>query len=327
MSIQKSVASNIFSAFLAMVFLVSCATRPLPGNITRYDTFRIALKIRCELRDAIQDSAKALLKVYGHSKVLGDLESGVLSYGKFVDSGVDSLDEIPKRLANRYFQAVIAYEFEFDITEENNLSGGVGFLDILSRGQLTLGISGKKDRKRQNKRNFKAVDNFGDLISNRAMNRLCKEFDGDRRKNSFYPISGYLGLREVVDTFISLNQSGNLVGNTKETLSIPTLADTLTFTTTISGTVNPVVKLNAVGTGFQLSGASLKAVSTRVDTHKLVLALTLPAVKITREGFPVPVAVERNQLEKAAIIELERQRIKEIDSDTEQIRDRLRLGL
>lgn len=319
LSLNFAAALISTSAFL----LVGCAIRPLPENVTRYNTYDIVQKIRCEVRDGIRLRLRELLRFYGQNASLNAIESGELSYAGFLEFGVKELDPTPRRIIERYAKAVIAYEFDFDITEENKLTGNADFLNTFTRGTLTLKTSAGQEQKRQNQRNFKAIDNFDNLVSTPIMERVCarlearigRKFSQSQPKNYRYPITGSLGLSEVIDTFLQLNQSGNLVGNTKENPKLPTMADTMTFTTTVNGGVNPSVKLSTAGTGLKLAEAGLDATVKRVDEHKLVMALTLP-----REDQGVPVAVARSTLEEAAIIELDRQRILEINADTRAIR-------
>lgn len=310
---------NISTLIIVTVFAASCTTRPVIQNVTRYNSYQIAQKNRCEIREAIANRVFDLLAFYGHNDVAERLKSGELSFYDFFNSEVNNLSVFAKRIAQRYELAFIAYEYEFDITEENKISAGVDFLDIITRGQLTLGIDGNNDRKRQNKRNFKAIDNFGEMLSNVDFTEQCnEEFQSDPGRNLIYPISGSLGLSEIVDTFLALNQSGNLVGNVKGAEKVPTLADTMTFTTTFSATVNPVIKLSAVGSKFSLTGADLKKTSSRVDVHKLVIALTLP-----EDGYKLTgrtVAQKREQLRRSAIVELDRQREIDLIADTVFIR-------
>ena len=301
--------------------LSACMSRPLPKNAVRYNTYEITQKIRCEFRDAIRELVIGLLRSNKQFNTIQQISERKLSYDRLLREKDDLLDVDSKRIIERYELSAIAYEFNFDITEENNLNGGVDFLEILTRGQFKLGVTAQHDKKRQNIRNFRTSDNFGELISGSIMERVCARIERPDRGNHVYPISGSLDLAEIVDTFISLNQSSNLVGNTKGAEKIPTLSDTLTFTTTISGTVNPTIKLSPLGDSFQLTDATLSATSSRTDVHKLVLALTLPNIDFLTTGLTI--AQTREEIERAALRELERQRIRAIDSDTEIIRDNL----
>jgi hypothetical protein len=308
--LAKCIGLAIFSIVAA-----ACSIRPIPPDVTRHSTYLIAQRIRCEFRVAIKDLVqKALIQEY--RGIADELADGRLGYDAFFKKRLVTLDPVTRGMIERYRAAVIAYDFDFDISEENNLSGGIGLTDLLSRGPLTLGITAKDERKRQDKRNFKLVDQFEELTTSPVMDRVCVR-DGlsiaDR--NHSYPIDGSLNLAEMLGSFISLVQSANLIGDSGNATSIPTFADTLTFTTTLSGTINPKLTLTPAGSALQISSAELSVTKARIDTHKLIVALTLPSA-----AGPRTVAQSRSELERAAVFELERQRVKAIDADTEAIR-------
>jgi hypothetical protein len=53
------------------------------------------------------------------------------------------------------------------------------------------------------------------------------------------------------------------------------LADKLTFTTSITGSVNPVATFTPLGRSFQISGASLTGLADRVDMHQVTIAVAI----------------------------------------------------
>ena len=83
-----------------------------------------------------------------------------------------------------------------------------------------------------------------------------------------------MDLAELIGTFLDLNQSGNLTG--EKGSNVPTIADTIEFTTRFTGSVNPTVELSPVGRGLQLANAAFKADGTREDIHKVIVAIALP---------------------------------------------------
>jgi hypothetical protein len=58
----------------------------------------------------------------------------------------------------------------------------------------------------------------------------------------------------------------------------PTMVDTLTFTTTVSAGVNPMIMLTPIGTAMQLTNASLNFTLQRQDIHSVTIGLGLPII-------------------------------------------------
>lgn len=305
--------------------LSGCSKRPLPDLVTGQESYFIAQNIRCEMRDDVRELILEGLASYGEDAEItyltevgeateGAAEITARRYGEFVSHRYRSLRSAGIRtMVERYSAGQVAYDFEFDIEENNRTGGGIDILSVITRGTISTTVSGKLDAKRRNLRNFKVLDQFGELISNLPTARECRQLE--RRENMAYPISGKLNLREVLDTFISLNQSANLVGNDKAS-DVPRMADTITYTTTIQGGIKPELKLAPLGRDLQVAGANIDLWSQRVDIHKLILALTLPKRN-------VPVASQRSVLEEVAIQELERQRQREIDNEDHEVRRHL----
>ena len=80
-------------------------------------------------------------------------------------------------------------------------------------------------------------------------------------------VSGRVGLREVVDTFIDLNEDKPLSQFDKEKT---VFADTLKFTTTWTGAATLHIQIDPIGTQFGLdSPTNIGLSASRADTHTL----------------------------------------------------------
>jgi hypothetical protein len=178
--------------------------------------------------------------------------------------------------------AAIAYEFTFSITEGNNATtsatAGVPFL----AGSFSLmGSAGINDTRETN-RNFTTVDTFTDLMNlkNCSRDELARDF--------IYPISGDIGMEEVVGTFIKLSQIDDAAataavppspngpapsGTTAGTTDVFTFADTLMFTTTLMAGLTPTLTLNPISRQFRISNATAGLAAGRTDIHTVVVAL------------------------------------------------------
>ena len=201
--------------------------------------------------------------------------------------------------ARSYTTASIAYEFEFDITEDNNASADVTALIPFSRGgSFSLTANAGSNRIRSANRNFKIIDTFDQLLQNKC-------YPDDPAKNWIYPIAGDIGIEEVVDTFIKLQKVEN-----PRSGEVFTFSDTLTFTTTFSGGVQPKLVLAPVTDRFRVVEANADFNAKRVDVHKVTLSLAGSPPKASRvligsslRAVPGGVAMNNNSLVNTTIIQ------------------------
>ncbi len=307
------------------LLLAGCAIRPIPDDVTRHSTYQIAQRIRCEFREELSTLVINALRSPEYSTpknglVADELQSGRLKFKSFFDDVLSKVEGPIRTTIQRYRSGAVGYDFDFDITQDDNQTASLGLTNPLTRGPLLFNLIAKDDRGRQNKRTFRVIDTFETLLGSTVMARVCA---GDKievgHASGRYPIDGKINLGEMLDSFISLVQSGNLVGTTAAPL-VPTFADVITYTTTISGTLNPKLTLAAAGQALQVTSAELSALRQRKDIHKVTIALTLPS-----EATPLTVAQRRGANEagaaaSAAASELDRQRVIAIDADTIAIR-------
>jgi hypothetical protein len=170
----------------------------------------------------------------------------------------------------RFNNAAVAYEFSFHITETNNASAdATGVIPFLNGGSFGITANAGLNRIRDTVRNFKIVDSFEQLRKANCSRELLE-------KNWVYPISGDIGMYEVVATFIKLQETDNPSGK-----DVFTFADTLTFTTDLSGGVKPTVTLNPVTEKFRIVGANGNLTADRTDVHQVTLALSAGPQTVT----------------------------------------------
>jgi hypothetical protein len=248
--------------------VAGCSIHPLPDDVTRLATRQIVHHIRCEARTAIKHAIIDYLRKAGLTDFMNRIETNQFPFEELDRH----LPELPAKVrANivKYERAAITYDFTFDITEQNTVAAEVDFVNLLSHGTFTMPSKGTNDLQRQTVRLFRVNDNFGELIQLKS----CTE-DGSP-ENLMYPVSGTIGLGEMVETFVDLNQYQRLTG-AKDTDTVPTMTDTFNFQTTISGSVAPQVTLTPLNHLFRVSGASLTASALRKDIHKVIVAMSLP---------------------------------------------------
>ena len=135
-----------------------------------------------------------------------------------------------------YGAVAVAYDFVFEITEHDDLTANAGFrIPYLSPAAFDLGIAGRLKKSRVGKRTFSAQETFKDLI---LRNDWCDGFEPEDR-NIVYPITGSIGLRRAVGSFMAIAEQGG---------GKDSFVDTLTFTTAIGGSVSPSVKITPSAT-------------------------------------------------------------------------------
>jgi hypothetical protein len=212
--------------------LVGCAAAPRVDDLTRKSTVSIVKHVRCEARRAVLDYAY-------HYK-----------------------DPYPNPID--YKTASIAYDFTFDITEENKAGA-----DATWRLPYTLGgdffqlfANGHFDRTRFTHRMFRIIDSFEELYNTR-----CDDA-APQPANLIYPTSGEIGIYEVVKTFIKLQQIANPQAG--ETF---TYHDTLTFNTFLKAGLQPSLSVTPFSDRFGIASANGDFSSSRRDIHQVVVAM------------------------------------------------------
>jgi hypothetical protein len=191
-----------------------------------------------------------------------------------------------------YNKMSIGYNFTFTITENNKFGVDAGFRDLVGgntpakASTFTLGIGAGMDRRRLGVRDFTFVDSFKEARDP----KICAvEATGP---NYEYPITGIIGLEEVIRTFLELQSVGlgNLPGvafslpqvdrklslapeRGKKEGSTVEFTETFEFTTTIAASASPKIVINPLGAGFELASASAGLSADRSDKHQLTITL------------------------------------------------------
>ncbi|WP_141095416.1 hypothetical protein [Rhodomicrobium vannielii] len=169
--------------------------------------------------------------------------------------------------------AAIGYTFQFDIFESDGTEASTSFNFPFSNGSFSLGVGGGETKKRQAKRDFDLAERFDELLSDTSLK--CEP----GRENWKYPVTGEVGMNEVVETFIRLaGLSPVFVNPGTSKRDVYSFTDKLTFSTSYDGSVTPSVTLRPVTHDFRLTQASAKFEATRFDVHSVTVALSAPPV-------------------------------------------------
>jgi hypothetical protein len=276
------------------VLLVSgCAIHPQPKDVTGISTFDIEQQIRCETRKAVVD----LTLTYAATRT-GDSKEAVQAretaqryYAEFqADPGAATTlspnqftGEVRQTL-NVFWTTGVAYNFKLDMAEVNNADGELDVGSLFGRRASGIAFKAGLDRSRENTRTFTVTDNFGELVKKLTG---CK--DRVVGPNYIYPISGEIGVIDMIRAFVYMSIFGNLGGETETPATVPkgppTLVDALLFTTEISGSVNPHVAFAPVGKEFGVTAANVDLAASRTDKHQVVVGLALAPAAQARLGM------------------------------------------
>jgi hypothetical protein len=297
---MKRVLSSC-SAALAAACLSSCtAVHPLPDDYAD-TTVMIVRKVRCEARDAVTGAILRYLKIapdkdkINHSYIK-KFESKSPPDITTVIRGKDITEDAWDYL-NKYYNGAIAYDFELDITNENERAAGIGIFDGYRGGARFYDLGGGVKQTNQAKRQFKIVDSVASLmglhtetivsVDTSADDKLkvhvhgyCDLLSGEKKS---YPITGDIGMKETVATFVSLYDSAAFhpIGDDDK---LSRFTDELVFTTITSGRFNPKIQVNPVSGDYASPGVSLTNNASRTDKHKVVVAIEIPVATKTEDS-------------------------------------------
>ena len=265
--------------------LAGCSTHPLPDDVARTSTVDIVRSIRCE----------ALAGLEGLYNSLGPEERA--------------------KAAPIIKASMIGYDFEFAIEEHNSAGGdptNENSLATLKRAftsePSTLDLRGKAGLERKNKRRFTLIESFTDLAKSQ---KECR--DRTKAANWTYPITGTIGLDEIVRTYVKiellteLQQSDHAQGKFGDSAHV-VFSDELKFTTEFRAGGTGQLVLDAVVGRLSLTNASIGVNASRKDEHSVVVALTRTTVdvdekvKLRKAGANKPKPKETARQERAAMI-------------------------
>lgn len=276
---------RFFAAIAAALLLSACSIHPLPEDVTGVKTYDIVRQIRCETRAAAINIMLRILKREADGgdpiaqRLLAKYDADPESISTFNPNLFPGSDYAQYRnLYNVIYTAAIAYNFDLTMSETNNLGTS---MDLLGpwKPKFTATLGADANRSRSNERSFTVTDTFSDLLKLNTLVRGHRYCDKQIvEANYIYPIAGRIGVDEMVLTFFDLSLFGDLEAQQAKPGAggPPAMADKLTFTTTIDGSIKPAtVTFTPVGTGLQFADASLSGTLSRTDTHVVTVGIAL----------------------------------------------------
>jgi hypothetical protein len=268
----RHVRTRLLAVFLACSCFEGCSIHPLPEDVTRYNTARIVRLIRCEAKAAVIQEAISIVNWRDtHPEVVDEVSLEIFDL---------------RKLSNRQFKwfdilqrTGIVYNFTLEGSEMESLMFNADFLKAITNGTVTLSPSAGNSLTRDNIRTFTVSDNFQSLL--KLERRRCDEL-GHPDSNYEYPVTGRIGVAEMVRSFVQMTVTGNISGQEPSLddlnlspAGLPAMVDSLKFTTTISGGLTPKVSVSPLGSGWSIMNASLAGSVTRMDTHTVIIGLGL----------------------------------------------------
>lgn len=167
-------------------------------------------------------------------------------------------------------QLQVGFDFKFDITEHNRAtSASFDFLYPFGGGsKFSLNLNGGAEKKRQAERFFRVIHTFEEL-GNKT------ECDGpEERRNPVYPITGRVGIGEILGTYVDLRRVTKFGENKMSDARVYVFSDSLTYTTTFRAGIKPAIELKSIAGEFRLNKGSIDANAERIDVHKVVVAIS-----------------------------------------------------
>lgn len=248
---------RLFSACVALG-AAGCSIHPIPDNVSRYSTAEVVRNVRCEAKFAVRSRIRAALRDHA---ALRDIPADLILKPENLRRIVTVAPLLAKKFEN-YQKSAIAYDFEFSIDEANDKSANANFLmPFTSGGKWSLDAGASVAKRRSGNRRFKMVETFGEL------DRLDCHGYQKPAGNLLHPMTGSIGMARVMHTFINLTELGG--GREKFT-------DTITFKTTVKGSVGGKLELSPLNDKFRIVGGDAGVSGERTDIHKLIVSLTFP---------------------------------------------------
>jgi hypothetical protein len=163
------------------------------------------------------------------------------------------------------------FEFEFDAQEDNNATSNGTITWPIALGTIKLAYDVGDKKQRLNERTVKVVSTFAELIVEKDQNCGDVAVAVDERFPRRYPITGEIGLDEVISDYLIV---AGRKGRKFSTTDGKSYFNAITFTTTVNGGLNPSISLTKrMG---QLVDADVDLAVIRKDVHKVTIYLKPP---------------------------------------------------
>jgi hypothetical protein len=272
------------------LLLSGCAIAPVTDDFAHVSASNIARQVRCEARQAVIDALIGFLtdptnnenkkKLDDHSFAVGNQlkENYKIDPNAIKRFDPSKVTGFANTVTTLFYSTGIAYYYDLTGLETNNIDPAVDFVRPTPLSSLvTLGLTGKFDRQRQNEWTFTITDNFRDLVQ-KTDESYCKNHLVTA-ENYAYPITGKVGIAKLIKEFALMSLFENLEPVNKDVTTAksgpPSMVQQLQFTTEIGGGASPKIVFAPKGPSFQTSDVTFPVTVSRKDTHQLTVGLYL----------------------------------------------------
>lgn len=266
--------SRGLSAFgaAALSLMTGCAIHPLPEDVAPLNTVEIVEHIRCEMYQALRHQVVLAFQLSDNGPahaVAREIEAHPERSLQDFQGQINLLKPVYQRRVKAFKAVTIGYGYRFNITEQDIARSELNFgLPWNPASSFNLRAGGGLDKTRSNTRRFFKIDTFEELLT--STDCLAKPL---RDPNIVYPITGEIGLTTTVSDFIKLSTRG--ARNDPDARDVNNFSEQLTFTTEISGTIAPTVRLSPMTDAFKLASANGELTARRRDVHELTVTFGL----------------------------------------------------
>lgn len=291
---MKSIKKLAVAVLGASLGLAGCSLRPLPSDVTREKTSDIVLKIWCETRRAIDElTIQALRENRGNfdryldDEIADRLEIPLLDprvdydesyFPQFVfNQHEHRLSPDAKLILGLFSLTAIGFDYRFFITENDSKSANISLVDpfrmIGASANFSLAAGGSLNKQRSTERRFAVVSTYLEIQREHALtpfNCFQRFARAGTQRRLLYPITGTIGVKEVMDTFSRLYGFG--LGGRRD--GPQRFTDKLVFTTTLDASIKPSLSVTALPMqGLRLASADATLRGARSDVHEVTISL------------------------------------------------------
>jgi len=216
---------------------------------------KLTSEIYAEYREYTDKLDKGLKSPEPELKLLGDRPS---EFNDHNDSkSIQSLFSI--------YRPTLAMKLDFKITESNNAIVDGSLTWPIQLGSVSLAYKAGKERERVAQRVVNITSLFQELADEKLLKCPDDGRDPEDKWARTYPIVGNVGVGELIEQYFRILESTTIpTGEDKFT-------DTLTFTTKLTGKLNPTIEIKPVHPSLVKGGLDLNA--GRHDVHAVTMQL------------------------------------------------------
>lgn len=254
------------------LLLAACSIQPEIEDFTGVTGNDVVVFTRCNAREGSRAHFTEVMRAYKQNRIYNRMTGEELADWlesnpkEFANLKYSNFRDDARKLLEFYKDTGITYDFTMESNEINTLGFDMSVRRSFSNGLNRIGIGLQNDRTRDAKRTQRHFDTLDSL-------RLLPQSycnTAPRFANFVFPSLGVTKVGELVRDFTVANQNLNLIGG-KETLNIPEMTSTITFTTKTAANIGPGWELDPVRGAYIATGIGAKSDNSRQDKHQIIV--------------------------------------------------------